>query len=101
MSNRYEEMNKSFFRRTAKWQCEASIAEGEEEYVPCRKLATHVVTWRHEDGYRETRIYCAAHAAQEEKYWSDMDWRTSVELSDIEDWKLTVSYGGHVAIRGR
>jgi len=76
----------------ARLECECSGDAG--TYVPCATPATKVVEWRHQDGDRERRAVCGEHAREQQRYWSEMDWDTGVEVSDIEDWQLGISYGG-------
>jgi hypothetical protein len=65
----------------------------------CDRPATHVIKWRHQDGDRERRILCQEHAVEDQKYWSAICWDTGVEVSDIEEWELSVSYGGKAVTR--
>jgi len=95
--NDIKRINERAFQRKAEWQCERSAGTG--RYVPCGRPATHVIEWRHQDGDRERRILCQEHTVEEQKYWSEMDWDTSVEVSDIEDWRLGVCYRGWTATR--
>jgi hypothetical protein len=83
------EFNKQVFEQAAKWKCEGG----------CDRPATHVIEWRHQGGDRERRILCQEHAVEDQKYWSAMDWDTGVEVSDIEEWELGVSYGGKTVTR--
>ena len=83
------EFNKQVFEQAAKWKC----GHG------CERPATHVIEWRHQDGDRERRAVCQEHALEDQKYWSAMSWDTGVEVSDIEEWELSVSYGGKTVTR--
>jgi len=90
---------KFLFEQAAKWECECSVNVQGGERVLCGRSATHVVEWRHQDGDIEHRALCFEHAVEEQRYWSEMDWNTGVEVSNIEDWKLCVCYGGRTAGR--
>ena len=84
-----DEISKQLFERTAEWKC-ARV---------CDRPATHVIEWQHQDGDLERRILCQEHAVEDQKYWSAMDWHTCVEVSDIEEWELSVSSGGKMVTR--
>jgi hypothetical protein len=90
-------INDRVFEQTTRFECEASA--GTRTYVPCGKPATKVIEWRQQDGDIEHSALCDEHAVEQQRFWSNMDWDTSVEVSDIEDWKLGVCYGGRTATR--
>ena len=95
--NNARSINQQLFEQMARFECEASV--GMRSYVPCDKPATKVIEWRHQDGDRERRALCEEHAVEEEKYWSGVGWDTCVEVSNIEDWELHISYGDRTATR--
>lgn len=90
---------KFLFEQAAKWECECSVSAQGGKRIMCSRPATHVVQWQHKDGDRERRIFCLEHALEQEKYWSAMDWDTSVEVSDVENWTLSIDYGRKTATR--
>jgi hypothetical protein len=90
-------INHRIFVQMARFECEASA--GTHSYVPCGKPATKVIECRHQDGDIEHRALCDEHGVAQQRFWSEMDWDTGVEVSDIEDWKLGVCYGGRTATR--
>ncbi|MFY9646078.1 MAG: hypothetical protein WAK29_12920 [Terriglobales bacterium] len=90
-------INDRVFEQMTRFECEASA--GTRSYVPCGKPATKVIEWRHQDNDCEWRALCQEHALEQQKYWSEMYWDTRVEVSDIEDWKLGVCYGGRTLTR--
>jgi hypothetical protein len=92
-------INEQLFEQMARCECECSADTG--RYFPCSKPATKVIEWRQQDGDREHRLMCTEHAFQELGYWDTMDWDAGAEMSDIEDWKLGVSYGGRTVTRVR
>jgi hypothetical protein len=96
-ANDVRSINQRLFEQMARFECEASVGTG--RYIPCGKPATKVIEWRHQDGDRERRVMCDEHAVEQQRFWSEMDWDTGVEVSDIEDWKLGVCYGGRTATR--
>jgi len=81
--------NNQLSQQGAEWKCKRG----------CDRPATHVIEWRHQDGDRESRILCKEHADEDQRYWSAMDWDPSVVVSDIEEWELSVSYGGKTVAR--
>jgi len=83
------EINKQLSQQGAEWKCERG----------CDRPATHVIEWRHQDGDRERRILCKAHAIEDQKNWSTMHWDADVEVSNIEEWELSVSCGGKTVSR--
>ncbi len=90
-------INQQLFERRARFECECST--GTRSYVPCGKPATKVIEWRHQDGDIEHRVLCEEHAVVQQRSWSEMDWDTRVEVSDIEEWQLGIRYAGRTAIR--
>lgn len=90
-------INQRLFEQMARFECEASA--GTRSYVPCGKPATKVIEWRHQDGDREHRLLCTEHAFEKLGYWDTMDWDACAEISDIEDWRLGICYGGRTATR--
>ena len=90
-------INQQLFKQMARFECEASV--GTRSYVPCDKPATKVIEWRQQDGDIEHSALCDEHAVKQQRFWSEMAWDTGVEVSDIEDWKLGVCYGGRTATR--
>jgi hypothetical protein len=89
--------NERLLEQMGRFECEASA--GTHRYVPCGKPATKVIEWRHQDGDIEHSALCDEHAVAQQRFWSEMDWDTGVEVSDIEDWNLGVCYGGRTATR--
>ena len=83
------EINKQLSTHGAEWKCERG----------CNRPATHVIEWRHQDGGRESRILCQEHTVEDQKYWSAMYWDAGVRVFDIEEWELSVSYGGKTVTR--
>ncbi len=83
------EINKQLFERTAEWKCERG----------CDRPATRVLEWRHQDGDRESRTLCKEHTVEDQRYWSAMHWDGGVKVSDIEEWELSVCYGGETVTR--
>jgi hypothetical protein len=53
-------------------RCERSVST--EKYEQCPRLATHTISWVHQDGDREWRNVCERHAREEQFYWSSMSW---------------------------
>jgi len=90
-------INKKLFERMARFECGASA--GTHTFVPCGKPATKVIEWQHQDGDREHRLLCTEHAVEQKRFWSEMAWDTGVEVSDIEDWQLTIRYAGRAVSR--
>jgi hypothetical protein len=90
-------INQQLFEQMARFECEASA--GQRTYIPCSKPATKVIEWRQQEGDREHSALCDEHAVKQQRFWSEMDWDTGVEVSDIEDWKLGVRYGRRTVTR--
>ena len=86
--------NKELFAAKARWACECS--RGTRRYIPCGKPATHVLEGQDEDG-DQRMLLCGKHAAMVDKR-IPLDW-SNLMVSDIEDWQITVTYGGHIATR--
>jgi hypothetical protein len=89
-TKRRQPVDEKLFQKMAKWKC---------EHTGCDRPATQVIEWRHQDGDRERRILCQEYAVEDQKYWSATDWHTCVEVSDIEEWELSVSNGGRTVTR--
>lgn len=96
-ANDVRSINQRLFEQMARFECEASA--GTRSYVSCGMPATRVIEWRHQDGDIEHSALCDEHAVEQQQFWSDMDWDTGVEVSDIEDWKLGVCHGGRTVTR--
>jgi hypothetical protein len=90
-------INDRVFEQMTRFECEASA--GTRSYAPCGKPAAKVIQWRHQDGDVEHSALCDEHAIEQQRFWSEMDWDTGVEVSDIEDWKLGICYAGRTATR--
>jgi hypothetical protein len=90
-------INDRVFEQMTRFECEASA--GTRSYVPCGKLATKVIEWRQQDGEIEHRALCEEHAVEQRSSGPRWIGDTGVEVSDIEDWKLSVCYGGVTATR--
>jgi len=97
--NDIKRINERAFQRMSEWQCERCVGEQRGERIMCGRPATHVIEWRQQDGDIEHRVLCDEHAVEQQRFWSEMAWNTGVEVSDIEDWKLDVCYGGRTATR--
>ena len=96
--NDVRSINQRLFEQMARFECECSA--GTRSYVPCGKPATKVIEWRHQDGDIEHRAAVRrTRRRATEVSGPTMDWDTGVEVSDIEDWKLGVCYGGRTATR--
>jgi hypothetical protein len=96
-ANDARSINQQLFEQMTRFECEASA--GTRSYIPCGKPATKVIEWRHQDGDIEHRVLCEEHAVVQQRSWSEMDWDTRVEVSDIEEWQLGIRYAGRTAIR--
>jgi hypothetical protein len=90
-------INDRVFEQMTRFECEASA--GTRSYASCGAAATKVIEWRHQDGDIEHSALCDEHAIEQQRFWSEMDWDTGVEVSDIEDWKFELRYGGRTATR--
>jgi hypothetical protein len=65
----------------------------------CGKPATRMVVFWNEDGDRERYKVCDMHAVGRQDDLWNVDWDASLEVSDIELWKLVVIHQGMTAIR--
>jgi len=92
-------INDGVFEQMARFECEASA--GTRTYDPCGKPATRVIEWRQQDGDIEHSALCDEHAVEQQRFWSETVWDTGVQVSDIEDWQLGVSYSGRTVTRVR
>ena len=53
-------------------RCQRSVSPA--LYEQCPRLATHAISWMHQDGDWERRNVCEWHAREEQLYWSAMSW---------------------------
>ncbi len=98
-ANDARSINQQLFEQMARFECETSAGAGTRSYIPCGKPATKVIEWQQQDGDIEHSALCNEHAVEQQRFWADMAWDTGVEVSDIEDWKLGVCYGGRTVTR--
>jgi hypothetical protein len=89
--------NEQLAEQLARFECECSAGTG--RYFPCGRRATEVIEFRNQNGDREHRLLCKEHVFEELAYWDTRDWNAGAEISDIEDWKLGVRYGGRTVTR--
>jgi hypothetical protein len=69
-------------------------------FAVCKgKPAAKILTCREQDGDLECLWLCDKHATELQSYYSAVDWDAGVDVSDIEEWKLTNHKGGTTFIR--